>query len=155
MKRHPKEFVVAITLYLLSGPTWALGGPPSHHEAIVQRPAYSRLALESELRLNKGQKWQVDDAMMLRLRQMEEEVESYRGTGVQDAQKLGKRLRATLNKLVSDCTMHGPAHDELHKWLVPFMENVDALNRESNQAAARKSVLKLKNSFQVFNLYFQ
>ena len=43
------------------------------------------------------------------------------------------------------------AHDELHKWLVPYMELVDNLEKEASEAQFKA----IQNSYTTFNQYFQ
>jgi hypothetical protein len=150
---NKSKLITAIALYLLGGPAGALPGHTLQDS--VQEPASFRLALESELELNDGQKWHVDKAMMLHFRRMEKELKGFRGEESEAYQQLSKSLKATLANLVSECTMKGPAHDELHKWLVPFMKNVDAFYQERDQAALKDRFLELRSSFDVFNAHFQ
>ena len=51
--------------------------------------------------------------------------------------------------------MKGPAHDELHKWLVPVTENVKALSA-TNEADENASAVKaIKASLDSFDVFFQ
>lgn len=51
--------------------------------------------------------------------------------------------------------MTGPAHDQLHNWLVPYMETVKALADEKDAANRDKMAAKLLKSYTVFNTYFE
>jgi hypothetical protein len=51
--------------------------------------------------------------------------------------------------------MSGMAHDELHKWLVPYITEVNALSEAENETEARNAYVKIQDSFKTFNQYFQ
>lgn len=80
--------------------------------------------------LNKGEKWKVDDNMMEHIRNMEKDVIAFAGNSDKNYTKLATQLKTNLDLLTSNCTMKGQAHDELHKWLVPYIELVDNLEKK-------------------------
>ena len=47
--------------------------------------------------------------------------------------------------------MKGEAHDELHKWLVPYIELVDAFSKEKSA----NQFIEIQHYFKTFNQYFQ
>lgn len=51
--------------------------------------------------------------------------------------------------------MKGKAHDELHKWLLPYIELVDALTASKNADESVKYVSQIQTSFNTFNQYFK
>ena len=101
-----------------------------------------------DLQLNDGKKWKVDDNMMLIISKMEKEVAS---TPNENYQVLIDNLGRNIDLLTSNCTMEGEAHDELHKWLLPFIEDVKVF---SNDKSA-DNFTKIKNAFITFNQYFE
>ncbi len=109
----------------------------------------------SELELNGREKWQVDPAMMVHLRAIEVELGSHEGKTVADYHKLASRLQKSLGLLVASCSMKGKAHDQLHKWLVPFMQEVGALSQASEVPTLEKVHRSLQERFVVFNCYFR
>lgn len=148
------NILIATFLYFLGGPTLAVPVFPTVLEGATESVDV-RLAQASEIELDKGQKWPVDRVMMVQFRQLEKELNTFRESGPQSYQRLGQSLETKLAKLVSSCTMQGQAHDELHKWLVPFMDDVDAFQEESDAAALPKRLLDLRGSFDVFNAHFR
>ena len=78
--------------------------------------------------LNNGEKWKVDDNMMEHIRNMEKDVTAFAGNSDKNYAQLVTNLKTNLDLLTSNCTMKGQAHDELHKWLVPYIELVDKLH---------------------------
>lgn len=101
--------------------------------------------------LNNDEKWKVDDNMMTHIRNMEKDVMAFADNSEKNYTDLASKLKTNLDLLTSNCTMKGQAHDELHKWLVPYMELVDNLEKESSEVQFKA----VQESFATFNQYFQ
>ena len=111
---------------------------------------------ESEaIELNEGQKWIVDDSMMVHIRNMETDVNDFVGTALTDYQTLATSLQENINLLTSNCTMTGKAHDELHKWLLPYIDTVDEFAAQTEVSTYVNLLDEIKISFTTFNQYFQ
>ena len=88
---------------------------------------------ESEtIQLNNGEKWKVDDNMMIHIRNMEKDVVHFDQEKSTNYSLLANKLKTNIDILISNCTMKGQAHDELHKWLVPYIELVDSFSKEKS-----------------------
>lgn len=107
------------------------------------------------LKLNNGEKWKVDTNMMAHIRTMEKEIQAFSATSGSDYKNLAKKLKNGLNLLTSQCTMKGSAHDELHKWLLPYMDLVQALDKSKNPSERAGTLSQLQSSMRVFNRYFE
>ncbi len=103
------------------------------------------------IELNNGAKWKVDAAMMLNIRAMENDVANFEKTNDKDYQALASKLKKNIDLLTSNCTMKGQAHDELHKWLLPFIDLVDAFAKEKST----EQFAQIQQSLITFNNYFQ
>jgi len=103
------------------------------------------------IQLNDGEKWKVDDNMMRHIRNMEKDVIKFDKENRANYSLLAQKLKANIELLTSNCTMKGKAHDELHKWLVPFIELVDAFSKDKSA----NQYTEMKHSFLTFNQYFQ
>lgn len=107
---------------------------------------------ESEtIQLNNGEKWKVDDNMMIHIRNMEKDVVHFDQEKSTNYSLLANKLKTNIDILISNCTMKGQAHDELHKWLVPYIELVDSFSKEKSA----NQFTEIQNSFKTFNQYFQ
>ena len=107
---------------------------------------------ESEtIQLNNGEKWKVDDNMMLHIRNMEKDIIHFDQEKSTNYSLLANKLKTNIDILTSNCTMKGQAHDELHKWLVPYIELVDSFSKEKSA----NQFTEIQNSFKTFNQYFQ
>ena len=88
---------------------------------------------------------------MEHIRNMEKDVTAFAGNSDKEYTQLATSLKTNLNLLTSNCTMKVQAHDELHKWLVPYIELVDNLEKEASEAQFKA----IQNSYTTFNQYFQ
>ena len=111
---------------------------------------------ESEaIELNNGEKWQVNANMITHIRNMENDVVSYAKVEQKDYKVLSEKLQASIDLLTSNCTMTGQAHDELHKWLLPYMDLVEELSEAEDKIEAEKQFQEIQTSITTFNHYFQ
>jgi hypothetical protein len=111
---------------------------------------------ESEaIKLNNGEKWKVDANMITHIRNMENDVISFAKVEPKDYKALSAKLQSNIDLLTSNCTMEGKAHDELHKWLLPYIDLVNELAEAKEETKAEKQFQKIENSFITFNQYFQ
>ena len=107
------------------------------------------------IELNNGEKWKVDDNMLVHIRNMENDVHAFTTTEQKNYGLLADKLQKNIDLLTSDCTMKGKAHDELHKWLLPYIDLVKELSENEDQTEAAKQFENIQTSFKTFNQYFQ
>jgi hypothetical protein len=110
------------------------------------------------IELNNGSKWKVVPEMMAHIRNMELDINRFveaKHTELKDFRQLGASLQKNSDLLTSNCTMDGKAHDELHKWLLPYIEMVDKLNKSKNNDEALHTFEEIKASNKLFNIYFK
>jgi len=111
---------------------------------------------ESEaIELNKGEKWKVDANMITHIRTMENDVISFTKVEQKDYKSLSEKLKTNIDLLTSNCTMKGKAHDELHKWLLPYIDFVKELSEAKDETEAEKQFQNIQTSFTTFNQHFQ
>jgi hypothetical protein len=109
----------------------------------------------NEIVLNNGEKWKVDDKMLVHIRNMENDINSFENTSNTDYKELAKNLQSNLDLLTSNCTMKGQAHDELHKWLLPYIDMVNEFSETKNKQELQEQFKKIQSSFLTFNQNFQ
>jgi hypothetical protein len=123
-----KIIVTAIVLFLFSCNT------KSNAEKTTEIKTEEHQHSDTEaIQLNKGKKWKVDDNMMLHIRNMEKDVMNFNSENNKKYPLLANKLKSNIDLLTSNCTMKGEAHDELHKWLVPYIELVDEFSKEKSK----------------------
>ena len=88
----------------------------------IESETITHLSDVNDIQLNNGKKWTVAPDMMAHIESMQNSMRVSNEIGLDS---LAKQLKSDLELLTSNCTMTGQAHDELHKWLLPFIELVD------------------------------
>ena len=105
--------------------------------------------------LNIGKKWIVNDEMKPFVAKGEGLVTTYLQSSHTNYNELAQKLKDQNNQLIKSCTMKGKSHDELHKWLHPHLELVEALGKSTNENEAKGIVLKLQKSNEAYHQYFE
>lgn len=107
------------------------------------------------IELNNGEKWKVDVNMITHIRNMENDINSFANVEQKDFKSLAEKLQSNIDLLTSNCTMKGKTHDELHKWLLPYIDLVKELSEAKDETEASKQFENIQTSFTTFNQYFQ
>lgn len=110
---------------------------------------------DQDIVLNKGEKWTVDPHMLEHIRTMESAIAACAPGDEEAMQDLGDILNEGVELLTSNCTMTGQAHDELHKWLLPYIDLVNAFNETETDEEKTSLLEQLNQSMDTFNTYFQ
>lgn len=142
--------VIAISLFAASCGNKATektnAAATAHHDHIQKSEA---------IELNNGQKWQVNVEMVPFILGSEKILNDYVSAGSNDWSLLATQLKEKNSGLIKSCTMKGKSHDELHKWLHPHMELINAMSQAKSGTDAEVLISELKKSFEAFHLYFQ
>lgn len=107
------------------------------------------------IELDNGKKWVVDSNMMIHIAKMQYYVSEFDKSNDKDYHTLALKLNDRIDSLTSSCTMEGKAHDELHKWLVPFIELNEKFLKTKDISEAEIIFSKIKTSFKEFVKYFE
>lgn len=144
-----KQFISILFISLL---TFSGCESSTNNTEIASKKENTHHHSEEDIQLNNGEKWLVEPSMLLIIRKMEKEVNQF---DQQSFSQLGKQLTIDIEELTSNCTMTGQAHDELHKWLLPYIDMVDHLVQTNDQKEAKAVYQQIKQSFHTFNQYFK
>ena len=106
----------------------------------------------ADIELNDGKKWVVNAEMTPFILEAEQMLMQYDGS---DYKKLSEQLESKNKGLIKSCTMDGKSHEELHKWLYPHMQLIEALGDAESRPEADTIISQLKSSFQTYHTYFQ
>lgn len=144
-RRRLKSLRQLISSLTIAGLVWGTAGCQStaHHHG------------GKPLELDRGQKWSVPTPMMSYLRNIEQAVQNFDQQPGQNSATLAKTIQDNLSGLVTHCTMEGKAHDELHKWLIPFLALSDDYAKATNPQVQEAKRQEIKQSLAVFNSFFQ
>lgn len=111
------------------------------------------------INLNNGAKWKVDEQMLGFIRSIETDVTNFSSStgekNLANYNSLSEKITTNLDSLTSNCTMTGQAHDELHKWLLPFLDLNDYFSASTTVQEADSLYSEITISFIEFNRYFE
>ena len=110
---------------------------------------------EGPIKLDEGEKWKINEEMIPHLRASEKLVAEFTMSIEKDYQSLAKQLELNNTALIKSCNMKGKRHDELHKWLHPYMMSIKKLGSTDDEAEARDIIESLEASFVTFNEHFE
>ena len=147
-----KQFIYLLLLSAVF--IFSCGNPQTKQETTPQ-VTKEQVPSEHNIELNEGNKWKVDVQMMVYLRAMEKAVVAHTGDSADSFDTLAIFLQEQTNELTSNCTMEGKPHDELHKWLLPYMELVASMQGAKEETQQRAILLQLSASFTELNTYFK
>lgn len=105
--------------------------------------------------LNDGEKWKINEEMMPPLTNIAMHINDFNVANKQDYSLLASNLQEDINSLISSCSMTGKSHDELHKWLVPFIGSVNDLAEAKDDTVAAEKFEAVQASMATFNEYFE
>lgn len=107
------------------------------------------------IELNNIEKWKVDANRLPQIRIMENDVISFAKVEQNDFKTLSEKLQLNIDLFTANGTMNGKAHDELHKWLLPYIDFVKELSEAKDETEATKQFENIQIAFTTFNQYFQ
>ncbi|TVR86124.1 MAG: hypothetical protein EA411_11285 [Saprospirales bacterium] len=110
---------------------------------------------DPELMLNNGEKWEIEAEMMGHIKEGKKRLNEYLNSSEEDYLKLARSLSESNSNLIFSCSMTGPAHDMLHKWLHPHLRLVNQLKRAEGAEEAEKLIAALSESYRILGAYFQ
>ena len=114
---------------------------------------------EDDIQLNNGAKWKVDEKMMSFIMKIEEDATGFskdaKTKSVEVYNQLASSISTNLDSLTSNCTMSGQAHDELHKWLLPFLDLSEEFSASSAVEKSDSLYNQILNSLGEFHEYFE
>ncbi len=121
-------------------------------EDITLKPnAFTNINIE----ILNNEKWIVDKPMMAHIQNIKNDVMQFNGTTLNDYKNLANKINTNLDLLTSNCTMKGQGHDELHKWLLPFLDISKEFTNSKNIKDAKENYKVIKHSFRLVDKNFK
>lgn len=146
--------LIVISLFLFSCGNTSKEKSKEETETVTHEEHQHNAEIQT-IELNNGEKWNVDTNMITHIRNMENDIISFAKVEQKDYKSLSNKLQSNIDLLTSNCTMKGKAHDELHKWLLPYIDLVKELSEAKDETEAAKQFENIQTSFSTFNQYFQ
>ena len=108
-----------------------------------------------DLILIAGEKWVIDEGMRVSIDSIEMRMQAFNGTTMEGYELLSEDLAHHTKSVISNCTMKGQAHDELHKWLLPFIDLRKELKGITSVEEGEEIATELNSELIIFNTYFE
>lgn len=109
---------------------------------------------DQQLQLNDGERWEADASTKTGIAEMQSLVADYKNGTIDKVSTLLKQLKGSFSDIFAQCSMKGPAHDQLHNYLFP-MKDLFALLEDCEEAACTTTVDQLEKHLERFSTYFQ
>lgn len=100
-------------------------------------------------------KWAIPAPMMAHLQSLEKDLTTFKTKASTDHADLARRIDKNLKQLISSCTMTGESHDNLHEWLMPFLQLAKQHAESDVPKKQTKYVRKMRRAFTTFHEQFQ
>lgn len=108
-----------------------------------------------EIQLDNGSKWLANAETTEGVVKMKNILEAQETSTLYDYHQLAAELTDAKNYVIKECTMKGPSHDNLHVWLLPLMDKIDALSEVNNLEDASKIKESIIENVHAYDIYFQ
>lgn len=109
----------------------------------------------NEIKLDNGNKWQANMETTDGVNKMLSMIKSSDLKTVEDYHSLATKLNEVKNFVVKECTMKGPSHDNLHVFLHPLIEKIEALGKVSTTDEGADVTASIKENLDGYYNYFQ
>lgn len=131
------------------------GATQTETDATHEDGQHAHTESTNKLSLDNGVKWKVNPEMMVHVQQMKTDIAKFATETAGDYKLLADKLTKGNDQLIASCTMQGAAHEELHKWLLPFIDLVGQFSNATDQETANKTFQLVQNSMKEFDEYFE
>lgn len=107
------------------------------------------------LTLNNESKWVANPETTAGISDMQAAVNEYlQGNNDLTCAQLSAGLTATFDGIISDCTMTGEAHEQLHHYILPLKQEITALSTAEG-SACNEQVVHLGDYLAAYSDYFE
>jgi hypothetical protein len=110
------------------------------------------------LSLNNGAKWKADSVINHNVIRLKNTADMFRikpSPSASAYQLLGSDLANDADTMIQQCTMKGPDHEALHRWLEPILDQTNQLKNITDTAAARNIFDAVDKRIDEYYQYFE
>lgn len=109
----------------------------------------------SEIQLNDGSKWMANPETNEGVAKMQSLLKTSAPKNLTDYHTIADTLNHEKNYVIKECTMKGPSHENLHVWLLPLMEKIEALKDAKTLDEAQRIYKSIAQNVNAYTTYFQ
>lgn len=132
--------IVCISIVML---LWSCGHNTSHH------------GTTEKVELNDGSKWAANPETTAGIQKMSVLLNQFQPSDdVSDYEKLSEELNVVFKEIFAQCTMTGPAHDQLHNYLLPMLGIMKKMKSDDLQLC-KESFTKMDDRLREYPVYFE
>lgn len=108
------------------------------------------------VQLDHGKRWVANPETTTGIGEMQAILSKYEGktADIANRKSLRDALELSFQGIFKQCTMTGPAHDQLHNYLLPMKALFEKIESE-NATEAEDAIKQLKQHLDAYNTYFQ
>ena len=108
-----------------------------------------------DIQLNDGSKWEANPETNEGVANMKSVIRASNPKELKDYHMVANVLNDEKNFVVKECTMKGPSHDNLHVWLHPLIEKIDALKEVKTLEEAQGIYKSIEENVNAYDYYFE
>ncbi len=125
-----------------------------HKSEEMTSDTHSTNAWVADIKLDNGAKWQANSETTEGVDKMLSLVKSSDPKSVADFHNLASKLNDVKNFVIAECTMKGPSHDNLHVFLLPLIEKIEALGDVSTTNEGKDITQSIQENLVAYYNYF-
>ncbi|WP_431134125.1 hypothetical protein [Psychroserpens mesophilus] len=127
----------------------------THKPQIEETASVYANAWTNDITLNEGQKWTANTETNEGVERMKTTIKTQPTNTLEEYYNLAELLNKDKNYVIKNCTMKGDSHDNLHVWLLPLMDKIDALSETQTLKEASKLKHSITENINAYDTYFQ
>ena len=108
----------------------------------------------SQIQLDNGSKWKANIETTEGLNAMSSRIAEDESNSIKHYKKLASALNDLKNNVIKECTMEGESHDNLHVFLVPLVNIIEALGEVNSVHKGAVITKDIREHIEVYNNYF-
>ncbi|CAI8163704.1 MAG: Uncharacterised protein [Formosa sp. Hel3_A1_48] len=108
-----------------------------------------------EIKMNNGAKWTANPETNEGVFRMKSVLITSNPKELNDYHTIANALNKEKNYVIKECTMKGPSHDNLHLWLLPLVEKIDALKEANTLNEAQHIYKSIEQNVSAYDDYFE
>lgn len=109
----------------------------------------------NEIESDNGNKWEANPETNEGVANMLALMADAKTETLEDYKSLGEKLNVEKNYIIKECTMEGPSHDNLHVFLHPLIDKIDALLVSESTDEAEVIMSSIQENVAKYSDYFE
>jgi len=121
----------------------------------VKASAEQKAVAEDKLTLNNENKWKVNAETHQGMTQIKVILENMDPLTLEDYVLMGDKCDEQTSFIISNCSMTGEAHNQLHHVLHPILNDISALQNSVNLEDASAAMMSLEDNLHDYFTHFE